>query len=393
MYKRASTENNLRSRLLKVARYINLYGISRTFIKIRGQAHMAEVESFEGKIWNNPFPTDRECERKNIAIIGCGNFAFTNIAYFLRKRERSFLRCTYDPLKSRALSLCKYFNGISAYADWTDILRDPRVKIVYIASNHSTHAEYAIACIAAGKNVFIEKPHVVTDDQLDRLLDTMKSYPSAKVFLGFNRPKSKLLKLLSERRARQPGPAMISWFVVGHPIADGHWYHDPSEGGRILGNLCHWTDATLRLLDLDSAFPCEVISVSPPETNAQYIVSFVFADGSCASITFSALGETFEGVRESLHIQVGDLIASIVDFKVLTIDLGERKERISLRHRDHGHEANILAPFDSEDENYDYEKERRHIEASARLFLGAKQSVVNNTPVNVRCSWNRPKES
>ena len=47
-------------------------------------------------------------------------------------------------------------------SDWHSILSDPQVKMVFIASNPASHAEYAIACIEAGKNVHIEKPHVTT---------------------------------------------------------------------------------------------------------------------------------------------------------------------------------------------------------------------------------------
>ncbi len=41
--------------------------------------------------------------------------------------------------------------------------------MIYIASNHASHAEYAIQALNTGKNVHIEKPHVVTEDQLERL--------------------------------------------------------------------------------------------------------------------------------------------------------------------------------------------------------------------------------
>ena len=30
---------------------------------------------------------------------------------------------------------------------------------------------------------------------------------------------------------------MISWFIAGHNIDSDHWYFNPKEGGRVLGNL------------------------------------------------------------------------------------------------------------------------------------------------------------
>ena len=51
-----------------------------------------------------------------------------------------------------------------------DIIDDPQIDLIYIASNHYTHAEYAIEALNKGKSVHIEKPHVVNESQLDRLI-------------------------------------------------------------------------------------------------------------------------------------------------------------------------------------------------------------------------------
>lgn len=104
---------------------------------------------------------------------------------------------------------------------------------MFIASNYASHAEYVVACIEAGKHVHIEKPHVISQEQLDRLLVAMRQFPQSKVYLGFNRPRSRLFMQLQEVLARESGPLMINWFIAG----DDHWYFDAKEGGRLLGNL------------------------------------------------------------------------------------------------------------------------------------------------------------
>ena len=69
-------------KLRKVLRYTRLYGIRRTWIKVQGQRHAARHL--------DPLPaTPRETGAGNVGIIGCGNFAYTNIAYYL---HRSFGR-------------------------------------------------------------------------------------------------------------------------------------------------------------------------------------------------------------------------------------------------------------------------------------------------------------
>jgi predicted dehydrogenase len=336
---------------------------------------MKSVKTFDEEIWVNPSCSSQDHEMRKVAIIGCGNYAYSNIAYYLKKYDSHFLRYAYDIDSSKSLSLSTEYKGAFAVLDWKRILKDPKVKIVFIASNHASHAEYAIDCINAGKSVHIEKPHVVSYQQLQRLQDAMKQNPSAKVFLGFNRPRSILFKKLQKELQNQPGPLMINWFIAGHEISDDHWYFDAKEGGRVLGNLCHWTDLTLHLVSPEKAFPCEIIPATPNGAKSDFVVSVIFADRSCATITFSAKGHTFEGVREILNIHKADLLGTLSDFERLSIDIVEKKKNEKLFHRDHGHKANIfnsITQLDNKEtggENHDY------ITMTANFFLAIREAI------------------
>jgi predicted dehydrogenase len=368
------THAKLLFKVRKAARYVSLYGLSKTLCKIRGQYHMKAKRDFAGSRWHNPACRVPDAADRNIAIIGCGNFAYSHIAYYLKKHNAHFLRCTYDRNRNRALSLCKAYGGGYAVSDWQAILHDDGVNLVYIASNHASHTDYAIACMEAGKHVHIEKPHVVSHAQLEQLLTAMRRYPAARVFLGFNRPKSRLFERLQDAVRQQHGPIMINWFVAGHEIADGHWYYDQKEGGRVLGNLCHWTDLTLQLVTVDRAFPCTIVPATPTGAKSDFVVAINFADESCAAITFSAKGHTFEGVRETLNLHRGNLLANLSDFHTLTVDVEEKKRRIRVRHRDHGHEANIANSY------YGAVGEKGgesalYVSATAKLFLAVKDAI------------------
>jgi predicted dehydrogenase len=367
----------------KAARYVRLYGLSRTLFKIKGQYHMKSTEAFDGSRWDNVACRTPDAQDRNVAIIGCGNYAFSNIAYYLRKRNPRYLRATYDTNKSRALSLCRTYGGAYAVADWKDILADPQVRIVFIASNHASHADYAVACIEAGKHVHIEKPHVVTQEQLDRLISAMKRYPQSNVFLGFNRPSSPLFMQLQEFLAKESGPLMINWFIAGHEIPEGHWYFNEQEGGRVLGNLCHWTDLTLHLVTMEKAFPCTIVPATPPGSKSDFVVSAMFADRSCASITFSAKGHTFEGVREVLNLHKGNLLANLTDFQTLTLDVVEKKKVVHLRHRYHGHEANLVHSLDATTEANVPGEDLAYVAATAKFFLAIRQAIDSGETVVV----------
>lgn len=379
------TEAGFLFKARKAARYVCLYGLPRTLFKIKGQYHMKSTEVFDGARWDNTACRTPNAQERNVAIIGCGNFAFSNIAYYVKELNSKNLRATYDSDKARAMSLCKTYGGAYAVADWMEILNDPQVKLVFIASNHASHAEYAIACIEAGKHVHIEKPHVVTQDQLDRLVSAMKQYPQSKVFLGFNRPRSPLFKKLQEYLAKEPGPLMINWFIAGHEIPEGHWYFNEQEGGRVLGNLCHWTDLILHLVTMEKAFPCMIVPATPSGSKSDFVVSAMFADRSCASITFSAKGHTFEGVREVLNLHKGNLLANLTDFQALTIDVIEKNTKVRLRYRDHGHGANVAHSLGAVTEALVPGEELAYVAATAKFFLAIRQAIDSGKTVVV--SW------
>lgn len=52
-----------------------------------------------------------------------------------------------------------------AYGSYDALLADPQVDVIYIASPHSRHAEQALAAIAAGKHVLVEKSFTQNADQ------------------------------------------------------------------------------------------------------------------------------------------------------------------------------------------------------------------------------------
>jgi predicted dehydrogenase len=365
------TTTGIGFKIRKAARYVRLYGLSRTLVKIRGQYHM--------KRQYRELPTPkRAVDNGHIGLIGCGNYAFSNIAYYVALEDRAALRAAMDCDVQRAASLCQHY-GLRYYTDDARrIVDDPQIDLVYIASNHASHAEYGIQCIEAGKHVHLEKPHVVSEDQLRRLTDAMKAHPQSRVFLGFNRPRSRLFGMLQQLLQQERGPLMINWFVAGHAISDDHWYFDEKEGGRVLGNLCHWTDLTLHMVGWKVAFPCTIVPATPQGSKSDYVVSVMFADASCASITFSAKGHTFEGVREVLNVHRGNLLANLTDFQVLTTEVVEKRRTRKLAHRDHGHRTNIAHSLRSpvgEDLSY--------VRATAKFFLAIRQAIESGEPVTL----------
>jgi predicted dehydrogenase len=328
------TSQNFSFKTKKVLRYIRLYGLKRTLIKIAAQYHMKR------KYTSLPETSTVKKNRGHIGIIGCGNFAYSNIAYYLKKNYGHVIRAAMDIDINRAASLFEKYS-LAYYTDSVDqLINDQKIKLIYIASNHSSHAEYAISALGKGKNVHIEKPHVVSEDQLQRLCSAMKK-SNSKVGIGFNRPTSKIGKAIKYHLDSQSGPSMFNWFIAGHEIDPDHWYFKEEEGGRVLGNLCHWTDFILQMVPKEKRYPITITPTRGKQSDCDISVTYLFGDDSIAAITFSAKGHTFEGVRERFAAHRGNVLISMDDFKNLTVENVEKKYKLSPMFRDHGHELNI----------------------------------------------------
>ena len=370
------TQSLLWFRVRKVLRYARLYGISQTLAKVRGQYHMhASYDAL-------PARKQRTSDACHVGIIGCGNFAFSTIAYYLNKKVGPVLRGVMDINIHRAASLFEHYRAAYYTTDAEEVLSDPAIDLVFIASNHASHADYAIAAIEAGKAVHIEKPHVVNEDQLRRLLTVADAAGDARIRLGFNRPLSPLSDRLLTTMDTQEGTSMINWFVAGHKLDQDHWYLHPAEGGRVLGNLCHWTDFNLHMIPIKGRYPIRIIPGRADRSDCDIAVSFVFGDGSIAAITFSEKGEPFEGVHEQLHVHKGDLLVSMANFSELVIENAERKKRFRPMFRQHGHKQAILASYGMSKRGGNAQGvDIEYIRQTAELFLATRAALESDREI------------
>ncbi len=373
------TTQNILFKIRKSLRYVRLYGLRRTLVKIEGQYHMKRRYDVLPK---QPAKQER-CG--HVGLLGCGKFAFSNIAYYLTRTYGRVIRGAMDIDEHRAASLLKKYDLQYFTKNAEEVCKDPEIDLVYIASNHATHAEYAIAALEAGKSVHIEKPHVVREDQLERLCNAIAK-SKGKVNLGFNRPHSRIGLAIKSYLDSQQGPAMFNWFIAGHEIAPEHWYFKAEEGGRVLGNLCHWTDFVLQLVAPERRYPLRITPTRGAKSDCDIAVTYTFGDESIAAITFSAKGHTFEGVRERFAAHRGNVLISMDDFKELVVEVVDKKTRIAPFFRDHGHELNIRRSYEMvrpTPGGVDRSCCIGYVWETGNLFLKTRKALEANTPITI----------
>jgi predicted dehydrogenase len=332
------TQRPFSFKVKKALRYTRMYGPRRTLSIIRGQYNMKRTYE------TLPPTHETGSSSKHVGVIGCGIFGFGVIGYFLQKSHGSVIRGVLDTNANRAASFFQRY-GLDYYTTDPDkLLNDPAIDLIYIASNHLSHAEYAIRALENGKAVHIEKPHVVTESQLRRLCATMVR-TGGKVRLGYNRPRSPLGQRVKAELSGQTGPAMLAWAVAGAPLPPDHWYYKPEEGGRVVGNLCHYIDFIYQMAPPEKRFPITITPTKFDRPDENIAVTMLFGDGSLGAMTFSTKGEPFEGDKERFSAHRDACLIALDDFHRLVIENGPSKKVITPFIRDHGHDANMSESY------------------------------------------------
>jgi len=351
----------------KVLRYFSIYGFGRTLIKVAGRTRLSFLRFYFIKLLFK--------KESSISLIGCGQFGFSTISYFLmRKQGNRFLEC-YDPNKLNQSSAAKFW-GYKEQADVTKLIANNKCKILYIASNHASHTPYAIAGLKAGKKIFIEKPVSVSYKQFSELLKA-KTETSGDLYVGYNRPFSKAISILKKFPKGQGRlPISLSCFVTGHFIDKNHWYRDKEEGTRICGNLGHWIDLSIHLLNdagqIPEAFDISISYSNMTEIDDNISVSITTELNDLIVLVLTSRSEPFEGINETINFQSGTLIAKIDDFRSMQIWDREKYFSYSFSPKDVGHQKAINQPFNNWDRDFN------EIEVSTVLMLEITEMVQRN---------------
>jgi predicted dehydrogenase len=94
----------------------------------------------------------------NWGIIGCGNVTEVKSGPAFNKVKDSKLIAVMRRNKALAEDYARRHNVPKFYSKASDLINDKDINAIYVATPPSSHAEYAIASIKAGKPVYIEKP-------------------------------------------------------------------------------------------------------------------------------------------------------------------------------------------------------------------------------------------
>lgn len=98
----------------------------------------------------------------NWGIIGCGDVTEVKSGPAFNRVERSNLVAVMRRNAAKAEDYARRHGVPRWYADGYDLINDPEVNAIYVATPPLHHETYTIAALLAGKPVYVEKPMAMT---------------------------------------------------------------------------------------------------------------------------------------------------------------------------------------------------------------------------------------
>ena len=279
-----------------------------------------------------------------IGVIGAGNYASSMLLPPLRRNADVELCAVATTTPLSGQNAKRHFGFRLATTDYREVLADPEIDAVIIATRHSSHAQLVAEALRAGKTTYVEKPLAIDAGGLELVRSAIEDSGNDRLAVGFNRRFSPMVRALAQHMRRARAPLAAHYRVHAGQLDRGSWYLDPSEGSRFAGEAGHFVDV---LSYLAHARPASVMAtrLSPPNAGADDLDNVMalvrYEDGSVGNLLYLTQGAP-KVPKESLEAFGGGLAAQLHNFETLFLYEEERQKKTSMRI-DKGQQAEMDA--------------------------------------------------
>lgn len=187
---------------------------------------------------------------KNACIVGYGAIGPVH-ADAIDKCPDALLYAVCDINADRAKKCTDKYSGVISYADFNDMLGDNNIDVVHICTPHYLHEPMTNAALRAGKDVVLEKPVCINQDEMKSIMLTAEKHSDRKICVMLqNRTNACIQEMKRLAEDETSGKllgiiATLSWHrdeaYYAHDSWRGKW---ATEGGGLMINQA------IHLLDL-----------------------------------------------------------------------------------------------------------------------------------------------
>lgn len=250
-----------------------------------------------------------------IGIIGAGNFTKMTMLPALKVSNAGYKYIASAGGVS-GTALANKYGFTHSTTDYKEILKDRDVDLVLITTRHDKHAAMVTEALTAGKNIFVEKPLALNNQQLEQIIIAY-SHSNTTLTVGFNRrfsPHSLKLKSLLGSAPMN----VIATMNAGN-IPANVWVHDMQVGGgRIIGEACHFIDLITFFTGSKVKSVCmNAMGTNPNDNTDNASIFLKYENGSTGVINYFSNGSKAYS-KERVEVYSQDRTAIINNFRQTT---------------------------------------------------------------------------
>jgi predicted dehydrogenase/threonine dehydrogenase-like Zn-dependent dehydrogenase len=351
----------------------------------QGKSAAAQETSPRRKVWLKTAPASSEAApSQGLGLIGGGMFTKNILLPALTKISGVSRRGVATTTGVSTRHIANKFGFNYATTDYQEILADATIDRVMITTRHNLHGRLVAEALAAGKDVFVEKPLCLTEDEL-AAIET--NYDGSRfLMVGFNRRFAPLAQEVKSFLQGRVTPLVMIYRVNAGYVPSESWVHDPDVGGgRIHGEVCHFLDFLLYMADSDPAQVCATaisgnLGKYRPDDNLS--ITLTCTDGSVGTIIYTAKGsKSFS--RERFEVFCEDSVGIIEDFRRGQLIQGGRTRQIKKLSMDMGYQAEMETFLRKAPPPAHYHQWFNSYLASTRLTLRAVEALRTGETVKL----------
>jgi predicted dehydrogenase len=287
-------------------------------------------------------------KRVVVGFAGAGAFATGVLLPKLKRQDDVELVGLCTASSAGGNHTARKFGFAYVTSDYEQLLKDPRINTIFVATRHDSHAKYATAAIEAGKHVFVEKPLCIHPEELDLYRQAFsrdrRSGVDPCLMVGFNRRFSPHAEAIRRKVNGHQLPLAITYRINAGVLPSDSWIQNPNVGGgRIVGEVCHFIDFCEYIVDAPVVRVfAETVRLEDSRTRQDDTISVTMThrDGSLSVIHYFALGSR-RVPKERVEICTQGMTAVLDDFTRLSI-YDDHSRRVT-RKRDKGFDCELAA--------------------------------------------------
>ncbi len=290
---------------------------------------------------------DEKAKTLKAGLIGAGNYASTMLLPFLVKKATLVGIATSTGMTAH--DKASKFGFSYETTDYKKLLADDNINTLVIATRHNQHASMVSEALEAGKNVYVEKPLAISLAELKTVTEKYKK-SDAMLMVGYNRRYSPSIRYLKKQLKKDIAYSVYYQVNAGY-IPPDNWYQSPHQGGRIIGEVCHFIDTLQYLLDAE---PTEVFASSgtvagmPEQDNSH--ITIKFSNGSSCVIAYLADGDKGYS-KEKILITGYRTNIEFDNFKSVQVHKDGRSRKKKFISADKGQKEEMSALVDAVEHN------------------------------------------